>query len=92
MYKTGFVFCIIGERNQSPIKEKNALFEKLSRDDEQQGESNGIVNQKKYLEAAERSERISMKSYERQGIDQSPTVHTGPAVTAMSAKASRLMP
>ena len=27
-----------------------ALYERLSRDDEQQGESNSIVNQKKYLE------------------------------------------
>ncbi|WP_241531295.1 recombinase family protein [Ligilactobacillus ruminis] len=27
-----------------------ALYERLSRDDEQQGESNGISNQKKYLE------------------------------------------
>ena len=27
-----------------------ALYERLSRDDEQQGESNSILNQKKYLE------------------------------------------
>lgn len=27
-----------------------ALYERLSRDDEQQGESNSISNQKKYLE------------------------------------------
>lgn len=27
-----------------------ALYERLSRDDEQQGESNSIINQKKYLE------------------------------------------
>ncbi len=33
------------------MKEKiTALYEHLSRDDEQQGESNSIVNQKKYLE------------------------------------------
>lgn len=33
------------------MKEKiTALYERLSRDDEQQGESNSIVNQKKYLE------------------------------------------
>ena len=32
-------------------KEKiTALYERLSRDDEQQGESNSILNQKKYLE------------------------------------------
>ena len=27
-----------------------ALYERLSRDDEQQGESNSIINQKQYLE------------------------------------------
>ena len=33
------------------MKEKiTALYERLSRDNEQQGESNSIVNQKKYLE------------------------------------------
>ena len=42
--------------------------------------------QNRYLEAAERPERISMKSYERQGIDQIPTVHMGPAVTAMERR------
>lgn len=39
-----------------------------------------------YLEAAGRSERISMKSYQRQGIDRIPTVHMGPAVTAMERR------
>ena len=36
-----------------PDKEKKrytALYERLSRDDELQGESNSILNQKKYLE------------------------------------------
>ena len=42
--------------------------------------------QNRYLEAADRPERISMKSYERQGIDQIPTVHMGPAVTAMERR------
>ena len=42
--------------------------------------------QNRYLEEAERPERISMKSYERQGIDQIPTVHMGPAVTAMERR------
>ena len=32
-----------------------ALYERLSRDDEQQGESNSIINQKKYLEDYARS-------------------------------------
>ena len=42
--------------------------------------------QNKYLEAAHRPERISMKSYKRQGIEQIPMVHMGPAVTAMERK------
>ncbi len=42
--------------------------------------------QNRYLEAADRPERISMKSYERQGIDQIPTVHMGPAVSAMERR------
>ena len=38
------------------MKERfTALYERLSRDDEQQGESNSIVNQKKYLEDYARS-------------------------------------
>lgn len=44
------------------------------------------VTQNKYLEAAHRPERISMKSYKRQGIEQIPTVHMGPAVTAMERR------
>ena len=42
--------------------------------------------QNRYLEAADRPERISMKSYEKQGIDQIPTVHMGPAVSAMERR------
>ncbi len=38
------------------MKEKiTALYERLSRDDEQQGESNSITNQKQYLEDYARS-------------------------------------
>ena len=38
------------------MKDKiTALYERLSRDDEQQGESNSITNQKKYLEDYARS-------------------------------------
>ena len=33
-----------------------ALYERLSRDDEQQGESNSILNQKAYLEAYARQQ------------------------------------
>lgn len=39
--------------------------------------------QNRYLQEAESPERVSMKSYERQGSDQIPMVHMGPAVTAM---------
>ena len=44
------------------------------------------VTQNRYLEAAGRSERVSMMSYKRQGIDRIPTVHMGPAVTAMERR------
>lgn len=44
------------------------------------------VTQNKYLETAGRSERVSMKSFARQGIDRIPTVHMGPAVTAMERR------
>ena len=47
------------------------------------------VMQNAYLERAGRTERISMKSYERQGIDKIPTVHMGPAVTALERKGIR---
>lgn len=47
------------------------------------------VMQNAYLERAGRPERISMKSYERQGIDKIPTVHMGPAVTALERKGIR---
>lgn len=32
------------------IGKRTALYERLSKDDEQQGESNSILNQKQYLE------------------------------------------
>jgi len=44
------------------------------------------VTQNRYLKAAGRSERVNMKSYARQGIDRIPTVHMGPAVTAMERR------
>ncbi len=44
------------------------------------------VTQNRYLEAAGRSERVNMMSYKRQGIDMIPTVHMGPAVTAMELR------
>ncbi len=47
------------------------------------------VIQNEYLERAGRQERISLKSYERQGIDKIPTVHMGPAVTALERKGIR---
>ena len=39
-----------------------------------------------YLEAAERSERLDLRSYERQGLDVIPTVHMGPAVVQMERR------
>ncbi|WP_287713915.1 MobQ family relaxase [Blautia sp.] len=37
----------------------------------------------RYLEVAGRPERLDLRSYERQGIDQIPTVHMGAAVSCM---------
>ena len=45
--------------------------------------------QNHYLEMNGRPERVSLKSYERQGIDLIPTVHMGPAVAHMEAKGIR---
>jgi len=42
--------------------------------------------QNKYLEANGRPERVDLRSYEAQGIDRIPTVHMGPAVTAMERR------
>ena len=47
------------------------------------------VLQNRYLEIANRPERVSMKSYERQGVEQIPTVHMGPAVASMERKGIR---
>ena len=45
--------------------------------------------QNQYLERAGRTERVCMKSYERQGIDIVPTVHMGPAAMALERKGIR---
>ena len=42
--------------------------------------------QNRYLERNQRSERVSLKSYKRQGVDQIPTEHMGPAASAMEKK------
>ena len=42
--------------------------------------------QNEYLERNGRPERVSLKSFERQGIDKVPTVHMGPAVAHMEEK------
>ena len=47
------------------------------------------VIQNRYLEMANRPERVSLKSYQRQGIEQIPTVHMGPAAAAMERKGIR---
>ena len=39
-----------------------------------------------YLEAADRPERLDLRSYERQGLDVIPTVHMGPAVVQMERR------
>ena len=47
------------------------------------------VLQNQYLEAAGRTERVDMRSYERQGVELAPTVHMGPAITNMERKGIR---
>ena len=42
--------------------------------------------QNRYLERNQRPERVSLKSYKRQGIDQIPTGHMGAAASAMEKK------
>ena len=42
--------------------------------------------QNRYLERNQRPERVSLKSYKRQGIDQIPTEHMGAAASAMEKK------
>ncbi len=44
------------------------------------------VIQNGYLEKNNRTERVSLKSLANQGIERQPTVHMGPAVTAMERK------
>ncbi len=45
--------------------------------------------QNEYLEKNNRPERVDLRSYTRQGVDQIPTVHMGPAVAAMERKGIR---
>ena len=40
----------------------------------------------RYLEAAGRSERVDLRSFERQGVQQIPTVHLGPAAHQMEKR------
>ena len=44
------------------------------------------VIQNRYLEIADRPERIDLRSYKQQGLDTVPTVHMGPAVTQMERR------
>ena len=56
--------------NRQPDKSKNtALYERLSRDDENQGESNSITNQKKMLEDfAERNGFVNLRHFLDDGV------------------------
>ena len=40
----------------------------------------------RYLEAAGRPERVDLRSFERQGVQQIPTVHLGPAAHQMEKR------
>jgi len=47
------------------------------------------VIQNRYLEAAGRTERVDLRSFERQGNPHAPQIHLGPAVCAMEKKGIR---
>ena len=47
------------------------------------------VYQNRYLERNHRTERVDMRSFERQGLETAPTVHMGPAASAMERKGIR---
>ena len=47
------------------------------------------VLQNQYLDAAGRTERVDLRSYERQGVELATTVHMGPAITNMERKGIR---
>ena len=47
---------------------------------------NWEVTQNKYLEHFQHPERVSLKSFARQGIPDAPTIHLGPAITALERK------
>jgi len=54
---------------QQKITAITALYERLSRDDEQQGESNSITNQKKILEEfAERNGFVNLRHFSDDGV------------------------
>ena len=42
-----------------------------------------------HLEAAGRTERVNLRSYERQGVELAPTVHMGPAITNLERRGVR---
>lgn len=63
----------MAKSNQGKI---TALYERLSRDDELQGESNSILNQKKYLEDYARKTALTISSILRtmDTVEQTSTV------------------
>ena len=65
----------MAKSNQGKI---TALYERLSRDDELQGESNSILNQKKYLEDYARKTALTTSSILRT-MDTAERISTVPA-------------
>ena len=47
------------------------------------------ITTNRYLEQNGRSERVDLRSFERQGLDLAPTIHLGPAVTQMERRGIR---
>lgn len=47
------------------------------------------ITTNRFLEKNGRSERVDLRSFERQGLDYAPTIHLGPAVTQMEKRGVR---
>ena len=68
-----------------------ALYERLSRDDDNAGDSNSIVNQKKYLESyAQQRGYTNCRHYTASTLSPLPTAWTATTRTAMSLPPSSI--
>ena len=77
------------DKNGRPKKRKVPTVDWNARGNAETWRHDWEVLQNQYLEHAGRPERVCMQSYERQGLDQIPIVHMGPAATALERKGIR---